>query len=138
MENGSYEIVGEEDGKNIYHLEPGVNDLTTEVSLSRMGIGLDPNSRIDQDDSELRKEALELAVLYPGGGDISYITDVLPTDQADEMSIIDTQATTLLDTTIPDFITGRTELNEANWESFQNELKGLGVDKITQYIEEAR
>ncbi len=140
LEDGVYTLRTEDDGTLIYDVNPklATSDAGAAISLNRLSIGLNPNSRIDRHDSAMRTEALELAVLYPGGGDIKYLTAVLPTEQADEKGTIETGVSNILDVSIPDFITGRVEITDESWEAFQQSIKDQGTDQVTEWIKAAR
>ncbi len=136
LEDGTYTLTTDENGERLYVYNPKyfTSEAGAAISLNRLAIGYNPNGHYDKHDSDLRKDALEKAVLYEGGGQVDYLTKILPTEQADEMNMVGTSAGSIMDVEIPNFITGRTELTDETWEAFQNSIKEQGVDRITEYI----
>ncbi len=137
-DEGCCTVETNEDGEKIYVLNRKIieDNMGVAMSLNRTNLGLNPNSRVDKQNPQPLVDAMELAVLYPGGGDITYLTNVLPPEHADAMTALGTAAGSILDVSIPDFITGRVELNDDNWESFQNSLLEQGVEEVKGYIQE--
>ena len=140
LPDGTYSLTTNDEGETVWDIKSEAieSDQLATFSLNRLCFGLNPNAHADKHNSALRQDALEKACLYPGAGDIGYITDTLPAEQSDEQSNVNTATGTILEVEIPNFITGRTALNEDTWAAFQNELLEQGVDTITGYIQAAK
>ncbi len=133
LPNGSYTVTENEDGETVYVLDENLTQENgTAVSMSRFQIGLTINKNVDKHEGEFMMDQYEKIMRYEGGGKIDYLKNLLTPEQSDEIKMIDTNSGTYISTAIPDFITGRTELNDANWEDFVETLRGYGLDDETE------
>ncbi len=136
MPNGCYSKSTTADGETQYNVDPALyGDTNGNFNFIRLEMGNFIWKNVNKGESDFYRQQLALATLYPGFTDIAYITQSLTSEEASEHTLRAANASTYLAMEIPNFITGRTELNDENWSAVVEQLRAYGVDESTQMLQ---
>ena len=113
--------------------EDGLRNAATGLRVA----GKNVNSNLDLGYNQVGRRALVLWGEYPCSGNItSDVSGQLDTDTATETSANTVNIRTYISTELPNLITGRTELNEANWQTFVDGIMDYDPDLYKDAINE--
>ena len=138
--DGCYSESTDADGNTVYVKNPVMNnkDDSLKVALNLVRIfGYSQLENIDYGRTEEYQHNQDLANMYDATAAIGMLPDKLSSDDQADKSLISTNISTYTSQAIPDFITGRTELNDENWDAYVAELQELGCDKVTDMLNAA-
>ena len=139
--DGTYTIGTDEEGNTCYYLvnvtdiESGLNDAVA----ANFVVGLYNRQNYVKDYSELVQRAKKQWTIYDGTGCLmnTSITSKIGTEYSDRVSQITTPINQYVSTAIPDFVTGRTELNDGTWQEFCDTIEGYGAAEYVDILNEA-
>ena len=139
MDNGVYTTTYDDAGNATYHIDPqrDLQSIGVPLSFVRV-IGQSVNSNIDWGRDEIYDHGVsEMGVFTSTGAILSTVTNQLTADQSNDYGLINTNCSTYASQAVPDFITGRTDIdNDADWQAYVDEIKSYGVDRYCGYINE--
>ncbi len=136
FDNGAYELATNEDGEEVVVKHKIEGDIAG-INLD-MVPGLNVYKNVDDGPTELQMHGLSELKRYEAKGQVSsLLSGRLGAEESENLSGVKTQLNTFLYTAIPDFITGRVELNDDTWAEFCNEAENTYQSGLeAQYLNE--
>ncbi len=139
LPDGTYSIT-KEDGEEIIHVNrdrDAVDGLGVAADLIRV-TGLTANRNVDQGYNPVQAHGYSEVMAYQATAMIgSQVTAQLSSEQSTEASTITANLNTYLYQAVPDFITGRKDIDDdAAWQDYCNTVEGMGMQRYVDYINE--
>ncbi len=136
LQEGAYHLE-DRDGEEWVVVNPvltEVEGLTTAGRMLRLpGLGIEKN--FDELQNPVLTHAVDQWRRYVNTGTIiAAISGQLTPDQTEEYGLINNNVNTYLSQEVPNFITGRRELSDAEWEKYLNDLAAFSPDTYCEYI----
>ncbi len=142
LEDGAWWIETNEDGEEIMCLNPardyetGLSDASAMIRVVGRGGG---SKGVDYGRSELEQHCMDQLMRYQASAYLiaSPIADQLTAAQSEEWALISSNLSTYMAQAVPDFITGRTDIeSDTDWQAYCDGLEELGADKYAEFINE--
>ena len=137
--DGSFTTTTDEDGNTVYVMNPQLDNvddsLRVAISLVRIA-AYSKYTGVDYGYTAEKQHNMELANMYDAYAAIGMLPDKLTVDQQSEKSLISTNITTYASQAIPDFITGRTALNDETWQEYVDTVDSYGAQDVAEWLNE--
>ncbi len=140
LDDGAYyleERDGEEWAVNAKPVQTTDGLLDAVAGMRLVGMGAQHNTDIGLGAGNL--ESMQLSTMYQATGNLSVAyTGLLSSEVATEVSAVNTSVNTYLATQIPEFITGRLDIeDDAAWQKYVDGLEELGAHRESEEINKA-
>ena len=141
LSDGAYYISTDENGTEIVNKNSEAlnaeDGLATAACMNRV-IGLQANFNIATGYAADIQHSVDLWTKYACTGNMpSVVSKQMTSDQASEVSLIQSQATTYAETEIPQFIKGSYDINsDEDWDAYVEGYKEIGVEIYCDYANE--
>ncbi len=137
LSDGAYTLE-EKDGEEWIIMSPAMvetDGLLTAASGQRL-VGMGAQKNMDLGYSEGAQYYLDQAILYEATGNLGVAyTGLLSSEVSAEVSAINTTVNTYLATQIPEFITGRADIeDDAQWQAYVDQLEEFGAHRQADEI----
>lgn len=138
FENGVYTVT-EENGEKIYHIDPqrDIKNMGVPLNMVRVA-GLSINDNVDWGRDEISEHSIAQMAKFTATGAVgTTVTNQLTQDQSTEVSSILANIDTYLSQQVPNFITGRSNIeDDSQWEEYVKTIEDYGISKQLQYLNE--
>ena len=108
--------------------------LDAACGMRLVGLGAQKNKDIGYSAGQM--ESMDQSIMYEATGNLGVAyTGLLSSETSAELSLVNTSVDTYLAVSIPDFITGRSDINDdAEWQAYCDELESLGAHRMSEEI----
>ncbi len=143
LQDGLYSVSTDEDGTETYTINEAAHDnnnldVIMACNMKRV-IGMSANANVVQTTDPDMLHFYEQQAKYTASGNVSsMISGKLSAEESTEGSLINTNVLTYLSQAVPDFITGRTDINDdAAWQEYCDTVEGYGVQSLVDALNAA-
>ncbi len=134
--------IEEQDGSEVYLRNNAIlkyeDSLKVALNLVRVGVGTSHFAGIDFGYDENYAHNMELARMYDASATLGLLTSKLTPDQNTEYSMNNTNASTYLAQTVPEFVFGTMDVtDDAVWDTYCKTLESYGVSDNLEWLNAA-